>query len=242
MRDRKERMEEVRINKYINLCGIASRREADELVAAGRVSVNGEPATAGRKVTDRDTVCVDGKEVKPLEKKRFYAFYKPVGVTTTRKDEHAGITLESYFPNAGSLTYAGRLDKDSEGLLIMTDDGALAGRMMHGRAQHEKEYVVTLKKDVTKDFLEAFSKGVFLKDLNRRTKPCKIKKLGKRSVDIVLTEGLNRQIRRMCKELGNEVVTLKRIRVMNILLGDLQPGEYRKLSAEEERGLRQNVR
>ena len=234
-------MEEVRINKYINLCGIASRREADELVAAGCVTINGSPALPGSKVTDADTVCVDGKEIRPLAKKRFYAFYKPVGVTTTRKDEHAAVTLERYFPDAGSLTYAGRLDKDSEGLLIMTDDGELAGRMMHGKAEHEKEYVVTLKKDVTEEFLKAFSKGVFLKDLNRRTKPCLIKRIGKRSVDIVLTEGLNRQIRRMCMELGNEVVTLKRIRVMNILLGDLKPGQYRELTAEEEKNLRESI-
>lgn len=235
-------MDPVRINKYINLCGLASRREADEMVAAGRVTLNGVSAGPGSRVFEGDVVCVDGREIKVLSKKRFYAFYKPVGVTTTRKDEHADVTLEKYFPDAGSLTYAGRLDKDSEGLLIMTDDGELAGRMMHGKAEHEKEYVVTLKKEVTEEFLNAFSQGVFLKDLNRRTKPCKIKRIGKRSVDIILTEGLNRQIRRMCKELGNDVMSLKRIRVMNILLGDLKPGEYRELSAEEEKKLRDGIR
>ena len=234
-------MKPVRINKYINLCGLASRREADEMVAAGRITVNGQTAEPGSKVSETDIVCVDGREVKVLAKKRFYAFYKPVGVTTTRKDEHAEVTLSKYFPDAGALTYAGRLDKDSEGLLIMTDDGELAGRMMHGKAEHEKEYVVTLKKDVTEEFLKNFSKGVYLKDLDRQTKPCKIKRTGKRSVDIILTEGLNRQIRRMCTELGNEVVSLKRIRIMNVTLGDLKPGEFRELTVEEEKALREKI-
>ncbi len=232
---------EIRVNKYINLCGIASRREADEIIAAGRVTINGVIAKPGSKIRLGDNVCIDGKRIMPLDKKRILAFYKPLGVTCTRKDEHAEVTLNKYFPNAGSLTYAGRLDKDSEGLLIMTDDGELAGEMMHGKAEHEKEYVVTLKNDVTDEFLKAFEKGVYLKELGVTTKPCRIKKLGKRRVTIILTQGLNRQIRRMCSALGNEVLTLKRIRVVNILLDDLNPGEYREISEEEEIVLRKTI-
>ena len=235
-------MEELRINKYIRECGIASRREADRLISEGRVTVNGRPADAGMTVAKGDIVSVDGKEISPVEVKHVVAFYKPGGVTCTEKDSHADLTIQDVFRYEVPLTYAGRLDRDSEGLLIMTNDGMLIDKMMRGRYGHEKEYEVVLKSDVTDSFLNDFAKGVYLPELNVTTKPCKIRKTGKNKVNIILTQGLNRQIRRMCNVLGNEVISLKRIRVVNILLGDLKPGEYRRITAEEEAKLRISVK
>ena len=231
-------MEAIRINKYIRECGLASRREADRMIEEGRVTVNGVIADPGMPVSEGDVICVDGNEIKPVADKHVVAYYKPKGVTCTKEDVHAELTLEQVFSYPVSLTYAGRLDKDSEGLLIMTNDGELIDRLMRSRFGHEKEYEVVLKHEVTDDFLVKFASGVYLPELEVVTKRCKIKQLGKNKVDIILTQGLNRQIRRMCKTLGNEVVSLKRIRVENILLGDLNPGELRRISPEEETELR----
>ena len=231
-------MDLIRINKYIRECGLASRREADRMIEEGRVTVNGVIANAGMTVSEGDVICVDGNEIKPVAEKHVVAYYKPKGVTCTKEDVHAELTLEQVFSYPVPLTYAGRLDKDSEGLLIMTNDGELIDHLMRSRFGHEKEYEVVLKHEVTDDFLVKFAGGVYLPELETVTKRCKIKRLGKNKVDIILTQGLNRQIRRMCKTLGNEVVSLKRIRVENILLGDLKPGEMRRVSAEEETELR----
>jgi pseudouridine synthase len=231
-------MEAIRINKYIRECGLASRREADRMIEEGRVTVNGVIADPGMPVSEGDVICVDGNEIKPVADKHVVVYYKPKGVTCTKEDVHAELTLEQVFSYPVPLTYAGRLDKDSEGLLIMTNDGELIDRLMRSRFGHEKEYEVVLKHEVTDDFLVKFAGGVYLPELEVVTKRCKIKQLGKNKVDIILTQGLNRQIRRMCKTLGNEVVSLKRIRVENILLGDLKPGEMRRVSAEEETELR----
>ena len=226
-------MEQIRINKFIKECGVASRREADVFVEEGRVSVNGNTATPGMMVSDTDEIKVDGKIIQRLNEKHVVAFYKPVGVVCTKKDEHAKVTLQDVFSYPVTLTYAGRLDKDSEGLLIMTDDGELVEKMMRGRYGHEKEYVVKLKREVTEEFLKRFEKGVYLKELEVTTRPCKIRKTGPKEVRVILTQGLNRQIRRMCMALGNEVKELKRIRVVNILLNDLKPGEYREITEAE---------
>ena len=225
-------MNEYRINKYIALCGICSRREADGLIEAGRVLINGNKAELGSKVTDNDEVTLDGKSVKPEEKK-VVAYYKPVGVTCTEADVHANITLTEAFKYPTRLTYAGRLDEDSEGLLLMTNDGDLIHVMMCGSNNHEKEYIVTVDKDIEPIIFERMEKGLFLFDLNDETKPCKVVPVDLRTFKITLTQGLNRQIRRMCFECGLDVVSLKRIRVCNILLGDLKPNEYREITGEE---------
>lgn len=225
-------MDEYRINKYIALCGICSRREADGLIEAGRVLINGKKAELGSRVTDKDEVILDGKVVKPEEKK-VVAYYKPVGVTCTEADVHANVTLTEAFKYPTRLTYAGRLDEDSEGLLIMTNDGDLIHVMMCGSNNHEKEYIVTVDKDIEPIIIERMQKGIFLFDLNVETKPCKVVPVDLRTFKITLTQGLNRQIRRMCFECGLDVVSLKRIRVCNILLGDLKPNEYREITGDE---------
>ncbi len=225
-------MDEYRINKYIALCGICSRREADGLIEAGRVLINGKKAELGSRVTDKDEVILDGKVVKPEEKK-VVAYYKPVGVTCTEADVHANVTLTEAFKYPTRLTYAGRLDEDSEGLLIMTNDGDLIHVMMCGSNNHEKEYIVTVDKDIEPIIFERMQKGIFLFDLNVETKPCKVIPVDLRTFKITLTQGLNRQIRRMCFECGLDVVSLKRIRVCNILLGDLKPNEYREITGDE---------
>ena len=224
----------MRLNKYISSCGICSRREADKLIASGRITVNGLTPGAGDDVADKDIVLLDGKEIFTSKSHTYFAYYKPVGTVCTRDDPHATRTIFDDVKGNGALTYAGRLDKESEGLLILTDDGKLIDAMMRGKNAHEKEYVVTTDKDFTESFLESISKGVFLKELGQTTRPCKVRRLGKRSFDIVLTQGLNRQIRRMCSELGYDVKSLKRIRVMSICLDeyDIKPGEFVSLSDE----------
>ena len=223
----------IRINKYVKDCGIASRREADQLVEEGRVLINGKVALPGSMVKENDLVTVDGNTICLTKEKHIVAFYKPLGVTCTKKDAHAQTTIDDVFIYPYPLTYAGRLDKDSEGLLILTDDGDLIDAMMRSRYGHEKEYEVTFAKELTQDFIERFSEGVFLPELETVTKPCLIGKLDKKKATVILTQGLNRQIRRMGKVLGNEVVSIKRIRVVNIKLKELNPGEYRELSPKE---------
>lgn len=225
-------MGEYRLNKFIAACGICSRREADEVIAAGRVTVNGVKAELGSKVTSKDEVFLDGKQVK-LEEKAVVAFYKPVGVTCTEADVHANVTLSEAFHYHTRLTYAGRLDEDSEGLLIMTNDGDLIHTMMLGSNSHEKEYEVTVDKVIDPQIFDRMERGLYLYDLDVTTKPCKIEPIGDKSFRITLTQGLNRQIRRMCLECGLEVLSLKRIRVCNILLDNLTPGGYREIKGPE---------
>ena len=222
-----------RINQYIASCGICSRREADRLIDAGRVFVNGTAATAGMRIRGTDEVTVDGKLLVGAQNKVVAAYYKPVGVTCTRSDRHADRTLEEAFSFPVRLTYAGRLDRDSEGLLLMTNDGQLSDAMMKGSAGHEKEYIVRVKSRISDADLEHFRKGVRLKDLDVTTRPCKVERLGDYTFRIILTQGLNRQIRRMCKAVGNEVKKLKRVRVLTIELGALKPGEQRIISGDE---------
>ena len=225
----------MRLNKYISSCGVCSRREADKLIAEGRITVNGEFPSPGQDVSETDTVCLDGKEIEAKEKHNYLVYYKPVGVVCTTRDSHAKKTVIDDLGFSDRVTYAGRLDKESEGLLIMTDDGDLIQAMMKGGGKHEKEYEVTVNKDINGDFLKKMSLGVYLKDLDRTTRPCTVKRTGTRSFNIILTQGLNRQIRRMCHELGFEVVSLKRIRVMCVELKNhnLKAGEYESLTDEE---------
>lgn len=223
----------MRLNKYIAACGICSRREADQLIERGRVCVNGQTAISGMQVSDADLVEVDKKLVKPMSEKVVLAYNKPVGVTCTEKDKHAEKTIVEAVNYPVRLTYAGRLDKESEGLMIMTNDGELIQRMMKGANRHEKEYVVKVDREITDSFLEGMSNGVYLKELDETTRPCSLEKLGKYTFQIVLTQGLNRQIRRMCAYFGYEIKRLVRIRIMNVELKDLKTGEYRALEGEE---------
>lgn len=223
----------VRLNKYLAECGICSRREADVLIEAGKVTVNGKKAEPGMRVSSVDEVICNGKALKSRNEKVVLAYYKPLGVTCTEKDRFADKTLKDAFEYPIRVTYAGRLDKETEGLLLMTNDGDLIQRLMRGTEHHEKEYVVKVTKELTPDFKEKMEAGVFLSELNRRTKPCKIEILGKYTFKIILTQGLNRQIRRMCQELGYRVNALQRIRVANITLGKLRPGTFRRVSGEE---------
>ncbi len=223
----------VRLNKYLAECGVCSRREADVLIEAGKVTVNGKKAEPGMRVSSADEVICNGKALKKRNEKVVLAYYKPLGVTCTEKDRFADKTLKDAFDYPIRVTYAGRLDKETEGLLLMTNDGDLIQRLMRGTEHHEKEYVVKVTKELAPDFKEKMEAGVFLSELNRRTKPCKIEVLGKYTFKIILTQGLNRQIRRMCQELGYKVNALQRIRVANITLGKLRPGTFRRVSGEE---------
>ncbi len=223
----------VRINKYLAECGICSRREADKYIEQGKVKVNQQTAVSGMQVSEQDVVEFVGKVIQPKNRKIVLAYYKPIGVTCTEKDTHADKTIIQALNYPVRLTYAGRLDKDSEGLIIMTNDGDLIQQMMKGANGHEKEYTVKVNKEITPDFLEKMSQGVYIKELAQMTRPCKLKQIGKYTFQIILTQGLNRQIRRMCQEFGYQVTSLRRDRVVNIELNGLRSGKYRELQGEE---------
>lgn len=234
-------MEETRLNKYLAQCGICSRREADKLIETGKVTVNGRPADMGCKVTEADEVRVGKKVLGGKLKAAVLAFYKPVGVTCTEKDKYAEKIIADYIDYPVRVTYAGRLDKDSEGLLLLTNDGELINAVMRGANGHEKEYIVKVNQEITEEFLDRMGQGIYLKELDTKTRPCKVEKIGKYTFRIILTQGLNRQIRRMCKALGYEVTHLKRVRIMNVLLGNLAPGKYREITGEEREELYRSV-
>lgn len=223
----------IRINKYIADAGICSRRDADKLVEQGLVMVNGKIAESGTKVGKQDEVTVRGKRILAGEEKIVLAYYKPVGVTCTERDLHAKKTVIQELKYPVRVTYAGRLDKESEGLLLMTNDGNLINGLMRAANFHEKEYVVKVDKEITQEFLRDMAAGVYLTELEKTTRPCDVESMGKYTFRIVLTQGLNRQIRRMCKELGYQVKQLRRIRIANIELGKLKPREYRRLTEKE---------
>jgi 23S rRNA pseudouridine2604 synthase len=239
LKDKKENRDKegMRLNQYIASCGICSRREADRMIEAGRVRVDGADASQGMRVTDSQEITLDGKRLGGARSKVVVAYYKPVGVTCTARDPHAGRTLAEAFSFPVRLTYAGRLDRDSEGLLLMTNDGDLIDAVMRGSNGHEKEYIVRVRSRIADADLEHFRKGVYLKDLGVTTRPCRVERLGDHTFSITLTQGLNRQIRRMCKAVGNEVRRLKRIRIMNVELKNMKPGEQRILKGEELREL-----
>lgn len=223
----------MRINKYLAHSGVCSRRDADKLIERGEVLVNGRIPDPGQSVDDSDEITVSGKPLQRVDKTVVLAFYKPVGVTCTERDAHAEKTISELIRYPVRVTYAGRLDKDSEGLLLLTNDGDLIQGMMRGANRHEKEYLVRIDKKITPDFLSKMEKGVYLVDLEVKTRECKLKKMDQFSFQIILTQGLNRQIKRMCLACGARVKSIKRTRVMHITLGDLKPGEYRELSEED---------
>lgn len=226
-------MEMIRLNKYLASCGICSRRDADKLIEQGVVTVNGMPAEQGMKVTEQDNVCVHGRKIAGRDKKVVLAYYKPIGIVCTERDAHAKKIVVEEIQYPVRVTYAGRLDKDSEGLLLMTNDGTLIDAMMRGANRHEKEYIVKVTKEWNEEAVDNMRRGVYLEELGVSTRPCEIEQLGPRTIRMVLTQGLNRQIRRMCKTQGYEIESLKRTRVMNVTLDKLHPGEYRELSQDE---------
>lgn len=225
----------IRLNKFLSEAGICSRREADRLIEAGRVSVNGKRASVGERVEADWEILVDGKRARKKQQKTLLAFYKPRGIVCTFERRKGQVNIIDFLDYPIRLTYAGRLDKDSEGLIILTDDGELIHRMMRGANGHEKEYTVEIDKQVTEDFLEQMQKGIPI--LGKITRPCKAWKTGEKTFRIILTQGMNRQIRRMCEYLDCRVVKLKRIRIMNIELGDLKPGEYRLIEGKDRERL-----
>lgn len=230
-------MERIRLNKFLAECGVCSRREADRLIEAGRVQVDGSVAGMGVTVGDDQEILVDGRPVNRIEKKVVLLYNKPAGVVCTEKDSHAERTLATEVQYPVRVTYAGRLDKDSQGLLILTNDGDLIDEMMRGANGHEKEYSVIVNRPVTKTFLEKMAAGVYLEELDVTTRPCRVWQTGERSFRMVLTQGLNRQIRRMCGSLGYRVLGLRRLRVVNLHLGELKPGELREATEEEVKAL-----
>ena len=226
--------EPVRLNKFIADCGVCSRRQADALIEEGRVTVDGVTAVMGEKVTSAQRICVDGKDIQDDGKTVIIIFNKPVGlVCTTAEDEKDNVV--KYINFHRRIYPVGRLDKDSQGLLIMTNRGDLVNGIMRSRYDHEKEYVVTTYQALNDRFLDALSKGVPI--LDTVTKPCTVERLGKYRFRIVITQGLNRQIRRMCQHFGYEVRELKRVRILDIQLGDLPEGEWRFATKAERKTL-----
>lgn len=224
---------EVRINKYLSAAGFCSRREADRLVEAGRVSIDGRIAGMGDKVSDGQKVQVDNKDISVEEEKILLAFNKPAGIVCTTTDSQGANNIVDYIGYNKRIYPIGRLDKDSHGLILMTNNGEIMDKILRSANGHEKEYIVEVNKDIDDEFVKNMSKGVYLEELERTTLPCRVYKDGKRKFRIILTQGLNRQIRRMCDNLGYKVVDLKRIRIMNIVLGDLKEGSYRNVTDKE---------
>lgn len=223
--------EGTRLNKFISEAGVASRRAADRLVEEGRITINGRTAVVGDKVFDGDDVRVDGKPVSKVEEDIILVFHKPRGITCTSDHDDRDNVID-FIGYPKRIYSVGRLDKDSEGLLLMTNNGELANRIMRARYDHEKEYIVTVDRPVTDDFIKGMSNGVPILD-GKITRKCLVEKVSKNRFRIILKQGLNRQIRRMCEYFGYDVTRLVRVRIMNVELGDLPVGKYRDMSKGE---------
>lgn len=221
---------DTRINKFLSEAGVCSRRAADRLIEENRVTIDGAVAQMGSRVFDGCVVCVDGKPIVKDVEPVVIAFHKPAGIVCTAQKKEKNNVID-FIGYPKRIFPVGRLDKDSEGLLLLTNDGELMNRILKASESHEKEYVVTVDKEVTRDFLKRMENGVPV--LDRITAPCKTEKINRFSFRIILTQGLNRQIRRMCEYFGYHVVKLRRVRIMNICLGALKRGEYRELTEEE---------
>lgn len=228
----------MRINKFLSESGVCSRREADRHIENGYVEINGQVATLGSKVLEGDEVTYKGKLLTPAQEKVYLAFNKPIGVEcTAAKDVKDNIIDYINYPSR--IFPVGRLDKNSEGLILLTNDGELSNGILKARHFHEKEYLVKLDRPFDDNFLKNMREGVEI--LDTMTRPCEVKRVDERCFEIILTQGLNRQIRRMCEALGYEVVRLKRFRVINIELGSLAKGKYRALTQEELSTLKKMV-
>ena len=220
----------MRINKFISESGKASRRGADRLITDGRVTINGKRATIGSQVEPGDEVRIDGNPIRVARNNVYIALNKPVGITSTTEKGVKG-NIVDLVNHPLRIFNIGRLDKDSEGLILLTNDGDIVNEILRSENKHEKEYIVSVDKPITPEFLEKMAAGV--KILGTKTLPCKVTQLSKYEFNIILTQGLNRQIRRMCAELGYDVYRLQRIRIMNIHLGNLPTGQWRDLSKKE---------
>lgn len=228
-------MEKIRINKYLSEVGYCSRRAADQLLQDGRITINGKIPEMGTKVSEEDEIFVDGKSIKKPEEDFVYiAFNKPVGIVCTTDTKREKNNIVDYINHPQRIFPIGRLDKPSEGLILLTSDGDIVNKILRARNNHEKEYLVRVDKPITEKFLDKMRNGVPI--LDTVTKKCEVEKIDTMTFRIVLTQGLNRQIRRMCEYLGYDVKKLKRIRIMNIKL-DLPVGKWRNLSEEEMREL-----
>jgi 23S rRNA pseudouridine2604 synthase len=223
-------MELKRLNKAISESGYCSRRAADRLIEEGRIQINGKPAELGTKVSPEDRISVDGKTITTENSPIYIAFNKPIGIECTT-DTSIPKNIISYINYPERIFPIGRLDKPSEGLIFMTNDGDIVNKILRSRNNHEKEYVVVVNKVITDSFLQGMRNGVPI--IDQITKKCVVSKVDPRCFRIILTQGLNRQIRRMCEHFGYEVRKLKRVRIMNIHLGDLKKGEYREFTQKE---------
>lgn len=233
--------EGIRINKYLSEAGVCSRREADRQVEQGNVTISGKTAKMGDKVLPGQQVTFCGKAVQKEEEEILLLVNKPVGIVcTAEKREKNNIIDFIGYPKR--IYPVGRLDKDSSGLLLMTNQGELVNKIMRAGNRHEKEYLVTVNKKVTPEFIRGMASGVPLKELGVMTRKCQVEQTGAKSFRIVLTQGLNRQIRRMCEYFDYRVVALTRIRIMNLKLGDLAPGTYRRITEQEWDELKKGIR
>ena len=228
---KEQSQEKIRLNKYLGMAGVCSRREADRLIDEGRVLLNGAAARPGDKVAKEDTVLVDGKEVHLSEPEILLLFHKPPGIVCSTRKQRDETTVMEFLNYPVRVYPVGRLDKDSEGLLLLTNQGDLMNRILKAGNGHEKEYIVTLDRPFEEGFLEAMEKGVPI--LDTVTRPCRTYRIARNRFGIILTQGLNRQIRRMCEYFGYRVIRLKRIRVLNLTLKDLPSGKYREATGKE---------
>ena len=230
--------EGIRLNKYIASSGLCSRREADTLIESGKVTINGIVAVQGSKVLDGDVVEVNGRKVTPEDDMVYIAFNKPLGITCTT-DTRDPSNIIDYIGFDDRIFPVGRLDKNSSGLILLTNDGSIVNKLLRAENGHEKEYLVTVNRPYDKAFIKSMKSGVPV--LGQLTLPCKLKPAGDRTFKIILHQGLNRQIRRMCEYLGYKVTKLKRIRFMNINLGDLETGKWRYLTPAEKKELLKDI-
>lgn len=241
----------MRLNKFLASIGVCSRREADKAIEAGRVMINGQVVELGATVGDEDLVSFDGRYIgmgKDIEKIKpiIIAFNKPEGLVCTTSDNDGAMNVVDYIGMKERIYPVGRLDKDSSGLLLLTNQGSLTNSLLRAANYHEKEYIVKVNKDIDDAFINKMANGIYLYELKTKTRKCKVKKLNKNTFSIVLTQGLNRQIRRMCLACGMKVQKLNRVRIVNIKLDGLALGDYRNLSDEEvkklykELGIREN--
>ena len=241
----------MRLNKFLASIGVCSRREADKAIEAGRVMINGQVVELGATVGDVDFVSFDGRYIgmgKDVEKIKpiIIAFNKPEGLVCTTSDNDGAMNVVDYIGMKERIYPVGRLDKDSSGLLLLTNQGSLTNSLLRAANYHEKEYIVKVNKDIDDAFINKMANGIYLYELKTKTRKCKVKKLNKNTFSIVLTQGLNRQIRRMCLACGMKVQKLNRVRIVNIKLDGLAVGDYRNLSDEEvkklykELGIREN--
>ncbi len=220
----------ISLNKFISQTGFCSRRAADTIIEQGRVEINGAVAQKGNRVITGDVVTIDGEALMQTKKKIYIALNKPKGVETTANPNVANNIID-FIGHENRIFPVGRLDKNSEGLILLTNDGDFANMLIHARYQHEKEYIVSVDRGINKDFVKKMSSGVQI--LDRVTLPCEVEKINKNTFRIILKQGLNRQIRRMCNELGCKVTSLQRVRVVNIHLGKLALGKWRNLTSQE---------